>query len=65
MKWTRHPQGARPPRGPSLTGFQTWSGQTVLFYRSAINSHSDAAIMPQLCHSYGILQLFCEQKRLS
>ena len=30
------------------------------FYRSAINSHNDAIIMPYLCHNYGILRHFCK-----
>ena len=44
-----------------FTGYQTGSGQTFFVdYRSAINFHTDAIIMPSLYHNYGILRHFCK-----
>ena len=52
-----HMSAARRSR---FTGFQTGSEQAFFVYRSAIDSHNNAIIMPYLCHNYGILRHFCK-----
>ena len=63
---TRAAAPAKPLRRMSAhaPGFQTGSGQAVFACRSATNSHSNAMIVPESCHNYGILRHFCKKKHL-
>ena len=57
----QHTRAARARKSANAVSHRLPDGvRTNVFYRSAINSHNNAIIMPWLCHNYGILRHFCK-----